>query len=172
MLLGCCSGAVLGLEAARSLHELAPGLLAGLVVASRSAPHLPVPGLAELSGTVDARIVDRLTELGGFAPAVLASPQLLEVVLPTVLGDFRAQEGYLAEPWALPIPLLTIAGEDDDDCSPEQMAGWCEYGNPVAHARIAGGHFLVMENPAGLLAAMTQQLSLFEASPGTTKGPA
>jgi medium-chain acyl-[acyl-carrier-protein] hydrolase len=82
---------------------------------------------------------------GGISPAVLAEPDLMEMLLPILKADTKMFETYQYLPGAaLACPIYAIAGEQDPQCPPSSMAGWEKEtsGSFVAEA-VAGNHFFI-----------------------------
>lgn len=104
----------------------------------------PLDGLSRLS---DQDLVDRLAAAGGFPAAVLAMPELMELVLPTVRADLRWVDGYqyVPEP-PLGMPVIAFAGEYDEGAPPARMAGWLRQTTAGGTLRtLPGGHFFLQE---------------------------
>jgi surfactin synthase thioesterase subunit len=164
LVVGCCSGAVISLEAMAALRWRDPTLVAGLVVVSQWAPdesgmtgRRRLPDAGNLSETLDA-----LKDYGGIPSALVDDPALLNTVLPPVLADWQAVDNHVvvAGP-PLPCPILVISPRGDPLCTPERVSGWSAYGQSVTHESISGGHSLLTENPAGIVACIRRNLALF-----------
>jgi surfactin synthase thioesterase subunit len=91
-----------------------------------------------------------LRDLGGTPPEVLAEPDLLRTLLPTIRADLIALTTAPASPEIpLDVPILAFAGARDSAAAPELMEGW--RGETSARFEldvIPGGHFF---DPAGEL---------------------
>ncbi|EFE65520.1 thioesterase [Streptomyces viridosporus ATCC 14672] len=81
----------------------------------------------------DAELVEELRRLDDSFDDLLAVPELLDLVLPSIRADFRLVSLYRRTP-AVPVraPLLVFGGTGDPDVSPEELREW--------HA-CAGGDF-------------------------------
>ncbi|MFB8273846.1 thioesterase II family protein [Streptomyces sp. NPDC055955] len=161
ILVGVCSGAVIGLEALRELQRHDPTLVAGLVVVAQGALNEDPAPTARLLRDTDstAEVIEIVQGLGGIPDTVAANEEMLQMVLPGIVADFRAVEGHRAEPQPLlTCPLLTIAGHDDELCSEERMEGWSLYAEQVFDRRIDGGHMLLTDSPAALVECITDHL--------------
>ncbi len=129
VVVGCCSGAAVAFEAVRALDRTHPGV----VVVSRAGPRTVPPGLDDGNGDP----AQRLVELSGFPESILAVPDALEILMPAVLGDFRAVDGYRAHATdRVSVPILIVAGDDDPHCRTEAMDGWGRHCVAVTHSRI------------------------------------
>lgn len=138
-------GASMGARVALSLaHALRAAGLPGpgrLFVAGSAAPALRAP----VRGWADSEegLLAYLYELGGTPEAVLASPELREMFLPTVRADL-AVVGTCPPPPRPPlsVPIRAFAGADDLEASPDRMARWSEEtSGPFTLSVVSGGHF-------------------------------
>jgi surfactin synthase thioesterase subunit len=148
-LFGHSLGAVVALEAARSLQER--GIEVAHLFASGSMDG-PLPDPDEFTDTEDSDATAvRLLELGGTPPELAADPDFLELVLPYVRADgamFHAYQ-HRAEP-GLPCPVSTIVGDVDVDAD---RRPWRELTSTLHEHMVSGDHFyLIAEPPYALIA--------------------
>lgn len=111
----------------------------------------------------DAALVDVLREYDATPGAVLADPELVALLLPTIRADFALAETYTYAPdRPLGIPVSVFAGIDDDFTSREQIAGWSTEttGDCDAHW-FEGGHFYIHSQRERVLRTLS---SLLEAT--------
>lgn len=147
VLFGHSFGAVLAYETARGLQS-AGVPIAGLVVSGRAAPHLPkrAPLLAHL-GTRE--LVRRVAEIyGGVPEAILAEPELIDLMGPALKADLSMLERYTATPGEAPLtcPLVALAGTEDPFVSAEELDGWAPYTSEAfSRAQARGGHFYLRD---------------------------
>ena len=98
----------------------------------------------------DAAIVDRLRDLGGTPAAVLASEEIMALVLPTLRADFKLAATYrppTGPPLALPVTAL--AGVADRAAPHAEMRGWAAVTTgPFTLALFPGDHFFPFEGGA------------------------
>jgi medium-chain acyl-[acyl-carrier-protein] hydrolase len=156
--LGVCAGSVLAFETAAVLA--ARGRADGLVVASRSAPHLVVSVAPE----DDRATVRELVTLGGIRPELLASREALDLLLPAVRADQRLVDGYRRPARAgTDLPVLALYGADDPLLSAPDLQGWQEHTTAATQVvEVPGGHFLLDDSPQALaaeIAAFTTAVS-------------
>jgi surfactin synthase thioesterase subunit len=80
---------------------------------------------------------------GGIPAAVLAEPELLALLLPTLRADLRIVEDYrYREGPALACPVLACGGADDAEAPPATVAAWRAYTRGAFRAEsFPGGHF-------------------------------
>ncbi|MFC9846631.1 thioesterase II family protein [Streptomyces sp. NPDC060223] len=166
IVVGVCSGAIIGLEVVRELlrDREGSGDVAGLVVVSQWAVNeKPDPGRRLLRDTDDMdQVLDILQEFGGVPASVSASREMLQLVLPGIVADMRAVEDYSSDPEPLlTCPLLTVFGDEDHLCPDERTADWSLFSENTRSAWVPGGHLLLAENPALLVDALAGNLDQF-----------
>jgi medium-chain acyl-[acyl-carrier-protein] hydrolase len=89
-----------------------------------------------------------LRDLGGTPPEVLAEPELLRALLPTLRADLTALSTATVRPVKpLDLPIRAFAGTEDPLGRPDRMDGWrAETSERFDLDLIPGGHFF---DPAG-----------------------
>jgi len=141
-LLGYSMGATVAFEWAqrlRRLHGRGPELL---VVAASPAPGAPqlTPRMFDLP---DEAFKAQLHELAGTAPEVLASDELMEILLPLLRADFEIHDTY--EPTTLdPLdcPVVAFGGRDDRTVPEAHLNSWREVTTGAFEAHVLpGDHF-------------------------------
>ncbi|OZI60175.1 thioesterase II family protein [Bordetella genomosp. 11] len=107
----------------------------------------------------DQALVADLRKQGGTPEAVLGSRGLRRFALDTLAADYAMCRAYRHTPRArLALPLLVLAGRDDD-IAPSAIAAWRE--ETDAEARqvwFDGGHFFVKHREEEVLALVDQSL--------------
>lgn len=158
-LLGHSMGAVLAYEMARRLGD-GPG--AGpvcLFASGRRPPHLPArhPPLHPLP---EAEFLDAVVSLNGTPDEVLAQPDLLRLLLPTLRADFALNETYAPTPGpALVCPVAALTGDADPEVELDEMAAWRETTTGAFTLRVfRGDHFYLKGRPDEVLAAIRTDL--------------
>ncbi|RFU39313.1 thioesterase, partial [Actinomadura logoneensis] len=159
-LFGHSMGALAAFEFARRLRaDGLPGPV-HLFVSSRPAPHLPPPSPgAHL--LPDDRLLDRVRELGGTPPEVLADERLMRLVLPVLRADFAVNDGYVHRPGPpLGVPVTALGGRADADVPPAALAAWRTHTTARFRTRLfEGGHFYLRDDPEPLLRLVRETLS-------------
>ncbi len=146
-LFGYSVGGLIAFETARILAQDAKQQQPlALIVAAVGAPaeRSNRPPLHTLS---DAEFIKKQMDRypGGISPAVLAEPDLMEMLLPILKADTKMFETYQYLPGAaLACPIYAMAGDQDPQCPPSSMAGWATdtTGAFVAET-VAGNHFFI-----------------------------
>jgi surfactin synthase thioesterase subunit len=144
VLFGHSLGATVAYELCLEIRRRGLPMPQGLVVSARQAPALPWR-FRQVSGLPDEEFTAALRELGGTPEVVLAQPDLMSLLLPALRADFAIVESYRDrdEP-PLDVPILALAGTEDDRATAEQMAGWATRTTAsFALHPVRGGHFFV-----------------------------
>ncbi|WP_246791520.1 thioesterase II family protein [Bradyrhizobium commune] len=147
VLFGYSLGGLIAFETARILAQDARQQQPqALIVAAIEAPteKLSLPHLHTLP---DAEFIKKQMARypGGISPAVVAEPDLLEMLLPILKADMKMYETYQYLPGTpLACPIYAIAGEQDHLCPPSSMAGWeKETRGSFFSEAVAGNHFFI-----------------------------
>lgn len=155
-LFGHSMGTLVATVLVQRLHALGAPLPEQLFVSGRQPPHRPFPDLTlgDLSDSEMLAAVQR--HFGGLPPEVLASPDLLELMLPTMRADFALLEAHRpAAVAALPVPIVALGGDADPWATSERLAQWQSCTTlPLRMRRFAGGHFYLDDHLDEVLAAV------------------
>ncbi|MFE9429147.1 thioesterase II family protein [Kitasatospora sp. NPDC006697] len=152
VLFGHSMGAAVAYEAARLLAGR-PGIRPrALFLSSRSGPGMVKPrGLADAS---EQALIEDLRKLGGSDMRFLDDPELRDLVLPVLRGDYRITEQHQVDPANTPlaIPVTAYFGDAEEYVDEASVAAWA----PVTTAGFAqrsfpGGHFYLAQHWAALL---------------------
>lgn len=150
-LLGYSYGALLAFETACALEASARCRVSGLVACARAAPQ--TAPLETVADGPDADLLAHVRRLGGLPPEIDAAPEFLELLLPVLRADFRANDRYAAAPdRRIAAPIATVAGTDDPATAAGRDRAWADRTHgPHRLFRVAGGHFFV-NGPTGATA--------------------
>lgn len=155
---GHSMGAVLAFEvASRIARDGRPGP-AHLFASGRRAPS--VARHEELHRASTDALVAEMRGLGGTDPRVLADPELLELVLPTVRADYTAVETYrYAGAPPLACDVTALVGDSDPKATVADAQAWARHTRGRFTLRtFPGGHFYLDECRAGVLDTVTSAL--------------
>jgi surfactin synthase thioesterase subunit len=153
-LFGHSLGALLAYETAQRLADLGAPAPCVLIASARRAPQVssrrqPTWNLAE------SEFLCELRRLQGTPEEILASKELLDLVLPQLRSDFQMEETYI-HPSGYPTltcPVVLFGGLDDQDVTESDLLAW----NAVTcvGARLQrtfkAGHFYIHSNSADLI---------------------
>lgn len=138
-----------------------------LVLAGRRAPHR-VQNRDPVYDKPDADLIDHLRELGGTPEEVLASQELMSLILPMIRADFGLVETYQPDLSRPPLdqPLVVYGGADDEDTPIEELEAWRELTRGGVRAQILpGGHFFLHEDRQRFLDLLRVDLEAFVPAP-------
>jgi medium-chain acyl-[acyl-carrier-protein] hydrolase len=106
-------------------------------------------------------MLQTLARLNGLRPEVLASSELLELVVPLLYADLELEESHpVTEPAGLTCPVSVFAAEDDPIAGPAAMDSWrAATVGPCTVRRFAGDHFYLLRSMPALLDLIREDLS-------------
>lgn len=163
-LFGHSMGAILGYEVALRLRDAGLPAPVHLFASGRRAPsRYRDESVHEVS---DDRLVAELRTLGGSDAAMLADPEVLEMILPAIRADYRAVETYRHDPdRRLDCPITVFTGDADPRVSIDEARAWQEHTTGPADLQVLpGGHFFLVDQGARLLSTLTEKLAAGAAS--------
>lgn len=118
-------GGIVAFELARRLCQ--PGLRGPfhLFAGAARPPHVELP-FPPIHGLPDPEFLEQVqARYGGIPAAVLAEPELLELMVPALRADFIAYETYEYTPGdPLRIPITVFGGEEDRVVTVEMLKQW------------------------------------------------
>jgi surfactin synthase thioesterase subunit len=156
-------GALLAFELARELRRRGATEPAHLFVAACQPPHaLPPTRLHDLPRE---ELVEALLQLGGTSDVVLAQPELLRLLEPTLRADLALYELYDYDPEPpLACPITAVGGLRDERVSQHELAQWSRHTEEPFELRIvSGGHFFVESARDELLELLARELAPVQA---------
>ena len=147
-------GARVGFELARSLRRQGRPLPAHLFVSACAAPQLPLGRPLHMLPK-DALLAE-LQRRNGISPAILAQPELLDLLLPLLRADLKLVETavYHSEP-SLDCAITAFGGIEDPIVSREALQGWGgQTSGPFEMLFFTGDHFFLRTAEGQLLQAI------------------
>ncbi|MFC4159169.1 thioesterase II family protein [Chitinimonas lacunae] len=120
---------------------------AGLVLSGAQAPTPFFARMRQVACREPAQMIAELRRMGGVEPALLELPEFEELFLGAYRADCRAAAAYHeTEVPLLDLPLLLLAGQDDELAPPAALAGWRSVTRgPTRLLSLPGGHFYLNE---------------------------
>jgi medium-chain acyl-[acyl-carrier-protein] hydrolase len=156
---GHSMGALLCFELARYLHQRFHRSPAHLLVSGHKAPHLPRSD-APIHDLPEDEFIAEVCKLNGMAEAVMASDELMQMILPILRADFTLCELYAyegSEP--VPCPITAFGGLQDGFVDVRSLAAWREHTKGSFSMRIfQGDHFYIHSERAALLEEVSQNI--------------
>ena len=100
-------------------------------------------------------------DLGAFPGELWADPDMLDLVLPPVIADFRLAAQYEDDGAVVDCPLVSYAGRSDPLLvEPGAMMSWTERSRRyLGHQEYPGGHFYVSDHVAAVMSDFTRLLA-------------
>lgn len=158
-LFGHSVGALISFELARELrrrHGIEP---LHLFVSGCSAPQLRDADL--ISALPEPEFLERLQRLNGTPQEVMAHPELLAIMVPTLRADFALRDTYTytVEP-PLNCPISVFGGMQDSDVTVERLEAWREHTRKDFRlCLLPGDHFFLRDARRLLLETVSEVLS-------------
>jgi surfactin synthase thioesterase subunit len=148
-------------EIVRSLRRTGGPLPVRLYVGGCRAPHIRASGPFDgLSTLEDAELIERVAEGGGLSPAVIAEPELIELLLPVLRADFRRLDDYVfvaGEP--VPLPIVAFAGRADRAVPLADIQAWDRHaGGGLTVHEVDGDHFFLNQNGNAVTGLLAEDL--------------
>ncbi|MFA7762565.1 thioesterase II family protein [Streptomyces sp. NRRL S-448] len=108
----------------------------------------------------DDDLCAELAGLGGIDPELLELPEMREMVLPVIRGDYELLAGYQPRRGdLLSCPVSAFVGVEDAEVSREGAARWSEWTSaPSEVVEFAGGHFYLSEQPERVIGELLDRL--------------
>lgn len=157
---GHSMGTAIAFAMAQRLQAMGERLPSRLIVSGRQPPHRPFPE-PTLRGLADKDVIAEIDRRYGLPPEVLAVPEIIELMLPTLRSDFAAIEDYPPEPpQPLPLRIVAFGGSMDPCATPARLQAWqaCTT-RPLAMRHFRGNHFYLDDDIDAVLAAIAKELA-------------
>lgn len=160
VIFGHSMGALAAFEVAHALAAAGAALPGQLCVSAHRAPHLPSaePTIHRLG---DAGLLAHLQRMGA-APAALAEPELMRLMLPVVRADLTACETHVcADRAPLACPITAFGGKADHLVPADHLLQWRRHTlGSFRLVQFSGGHFFINDNRHTVLDALLADLRL------------
>jgi medium-chain acyl-[acyl-carrier-protein] hydrolase len=155
---GYSMGSWIGFELCRELRRHGGPAPRRLVVAACPAPHIPDDDATH--HLPDEELIERLRDLGGMSPEVLAHRELMDMILPVFRADAAVTETHrhVEEP-PLDVPIHAMGGLSDEKAGRADMEAWQRHTTGAfALQMFPGGHFFLQTARATLIEAIGKAL--------------
>jgi len=150
---GHSMGSIVAYAAASELVRRGAPLPEHLFVSARRPPRMPGPDTPMHALSDEAFVAEMMRRYGGIPAEVLAEPDLMALLLPSLRADMRALETYAPEASApLPFPVTAFGGTEDLRAPLAHLEAW--RGETSGEFRVRtfpGGHFYLEARRAELL---------------------
>ncbi|HKN98958.1 MAG TPA: alpha/beta fold hydrolase [Pseudonocardiaceae bacterium] len=140
---GHSMGATLAFEAALRLADT--GRVVCLFASGRTAPSRQRAKTVHLRD--DDGLLAEVRKLSDIDPALLADPEIAQLILPSLRGDYRAAETYRHVPGRLlDCPVVALVGDADTEVDEAEARAWADHTTgPFACHVFTGGHFYLAD---------------------------
>ncbi|GAA0298120.1 alpha/beta fold hydrolase [Streptomyces polychromogenes] len=162
---GHSMGSTLAYETARRLEAGPDGeRVLGLVVSGRRGPATVRHETVHLRD--DAGLIEEVVRLDSSSAALLADPDIAEMVLPVLRGDYTAVETYAYRPGArLRCPVSVLTADADPQVTAAEAEAWADATDGAFRLRtFTGGHFYLNARRDAVTAALAEDLAAFTPS--------
>ncbi|WP_426752683.1 thioesterase II family protein [Myxococcus sp. Y35] len=153
-------GALIAFELTRELRRRGRPLPRVLLVSGAEAPSLR-NGLPPLSGLGRDDFIRELSaRYDGIPQQVLAQPEILDLILPSLRADLKISEGYTYrdEP-PLPVRICALGGTRDPRVSEAALEAWRQQTQQAFTLKMfPGGHFFINEMTSQVVQVVHQEL--------------
>lgn len=158
-LFGHSMGAILAYEIALRMQQAGRPAPVRLFASGRRAPSRY--RAERIHEGTDAEVVAELKRLGGPNPALLADPEMLELILPAVRSDYTAIERYRHEPGRkLDCPITAVIGDSDPRVSDDEARAWADHtAGSFDLKTFPGDHFYLVGQAQNVIALLDRTLA-------------
>ncbi|MET9499914.1 alpha/beta fold hydrolase [Streptomyces sp. NPDC006552] len=158
-LFGHSMGAVLAYEIALRMQDAGlPGPVR-LFASGRRAPSHDREERLHLA--TDTELLAEVRRLGGSPAALLADPDVREMIMPAIRSDYHAVEKYRWAPGRkLSCPVTVLTGDSDPRVSVEEAAAWEEHTTGLTELQVfPGGHFFLADQSTRVTGLLADRLT-------------
>lgn len=146
-LFGHSMGTMIAFELAYKIRDNNLPMPIHIIFSGRCAPYVSREGKRVLHHLSDAEFKKQLLEMGGTPKEFFDHPELLEVFLPLLKGDFRLTETYVHPPKDAPLDVdfTVFSGKQDED-TPEEVEAFAQHTTKTCDVHFfEGEHFFIHE---------------------------
>jgi surfactin synthase thioesterase subunit len=155
---GHSTGAIVAYEIIRLLEREDGVAPVGLIASGRRGPSTRRNEHVHWGG--DRSLLREVARLGGTPPELLADPEVQQMMLPALRGDYKAIETYEWQPGPpLGCPIWAVLGSDDPLATESEAAAWRAQTSAGFELHVLpGGHFYLVDQQPALVALVTRLL--------------
>lgn len=146
---GHSMGSMISFELAYKIREAGLPMPVHIIFSGRAAPYVSRENKRTLHHLSDDEFKKQLLEMGGTPKEFFKHPELLEVFLPLLKGDFRLTETYVHPPHdeTLDCNFTVLSGKQDEDTS-EEVEAFKDHTSGLCDVHyFEGEHFFIYDEP-------------------------
>jgi len=159
-LYGHSMGTMIAFELAYKIRDNNLPMPVHIILSGRCAPQIPRDNKRRLHHLSDEKFKEEMLSMGGTPKEFFEHPELLEVFLPLLRGDFRLTETYIHPPKDKPLTMdfTVLSGKEDED-TPEEVEAWSIHtsGKCDVH-HFDGDHFFIHDKRDQVLELINKTL--------------
>lgn len=143
ILYGHSMGSLVALETEFILEQKNMALPKAVIMAACRPPHLRGKG-KQLGALSQEDLMKYMISRGQYDPEILESEELLAILSDIMYADIQIYAKYKRtyESGKIHVPLIALAGEEDEETPPEDMEEWGRYtDHPFEFHMCKGNHF-------------------------------
>jgi surfactin synthase thioesterase subunit len=155
--IGHSLGAIVAFEVARALRRQGSPLPRWLWACASEGPTTRTSH--QVAGLPAAELIEVLRAFGGTPAEVLAEPELMEVLLPSIRADFALNEQYRYRPEPpLDLPIRVLRGDRDPTAQADRVTSWVlETTRPLPELVFPGDHFFLDQHRDAIIQLVTSE---------------
>jgi len=144
VLYGHSMGALVAFELTRVLQDAGFKMPETLILGAHRAAHLPRTRETFYS-LDDKTFIQKLQRFGGFPEEVLASEELMQLLMPTLKADFKLCDTYVySDQEPLNCPIHVFSGATDREAPYDVMEAWRQHSSIGTQMHVfQAGHFFI-----------------------------
>lgn len=163
VLYGHSMGTMISFELAYRIRDNQLPMPKHIILSGRAAPHVPRDNKRVLHHLPDEEFKAKMLEMGGTPKEFFEHPELLEVFLPLLKGDFTNTETYKHPPKDMPLDIdfTILAGKKDED-TPDELDEWRIHTKGKCDIHIfEGDHFFIFDEMDGVMKVINNTLEQY-----------
>lgn len=161
-LYGHSMGSVITFELAYKIRENNLPEPIHIFFSGRGAPHMPTDDKKKHHLMPDDEFKREMITLGGMSDEFFKHPELLEVFLPLLRGDFKVHENYqyTEKPARLNCSITVLNGTEDEEVLPEEIEEWRKHTDHdcIIH-NFPGDHFFINKEKEAIVNIINSTLT-------------
>lgn len=154
---GHSMGAVVAFEVSRRLltHGISPLML---FASGRRAPACTRNETVHKEG--DQALLAEVRRLGGTDLRMLNDPEVVNMILPSLRGDYKAIMTYRCPPGIkIDAPVIALVGDNDPHVSLDEALRWKEHTSGAFDMQVfRGGHFFLNSHASAVMRTITESI--------------